>query len=252
MTTLELKSKKREIFGKKVKALRNQGLVPAVVYGGSGGNIPLILELKEFERVFKHAGETTLIRLFVDDPAFAKASAGKEKFSAKGAVPAGRQEPASGWKNVLIHDTSRDPVTDEIKHVDFYEVKMDEKIAAKIPLVFAGSALAISDLGGILVKAMQELEVRALPADLPHEIKVDISALKTFDDNIAVKDIKLPKNVEILENASASVASVAPPRSEAELEALSGKVEEKVEEIKVETEEKVAERVKETKVEASE
>ena len=225
MTTLEIKSKKREIFGKKVNTLRNQGLIPAVVYGGSGDSIPLVLELKEFKRVFKHAGETTLIKLFV---------------------------PASGWKNVLIHDSSRDPVTDEIKHVDFYEVKMDEKIAAKIPLVFIGNAPAILDLGGILVKAMQEIEIRALPADLPHEVEIDISALKTFDDNILIKDIKVPKNVEILDNISASVASVVPPRSEAEIEALSGQIEEKIENVKVETEEKTAERIQEKKIEATE
>lgn len=223
MTTLELKSKKREIFGKKVKTLRNQGLVPAVVYGGSDGSVPIELNLKEFSKVFKTAGETTLIKLFID---------------------------GGNVKNVLIHDSSRDPVTDEIKHIDFYEVKMDEKIAAKIPLVFTGDAPAILDLGGVLVKAMQEIEVRALPADLPREIKIDISVLKTFDDNITIKDIKLPKNVESLENVSASVVSVAAPRSEAELEALSGTVEEKVEEVKTEAEEKAA--AVATKVEANE
>ena len=228
MQTLELKSKKREIIGKKVKTLRNQGLVPAVVYGGSEGSTPLVLELKEFKRIFKHAGETTLVKLFVDDPAFAKASAGRDNF-----------------KNVLIHDSSRDPITGEIKHIDFYEVKMDEKITAKVPLVFTGDSPAISELGGVLVKAMQEIEVRALPADLPREIEVDISDLKTFDDNITVKSIKLPKNVEVSENFSAAVASVMPPRSEAEIEELSGEVKESVEEVAVETEEKVKERQKE-------
>lgn len=218
MTTFELKSKKRGILGKNVKTLRNQGLVPAVVYGGKEGNIPLVLELKEFKKIFKHAGETTIVRLFIDD----------EKF-----------------KNVLIHDTSRDPVTDEVRHIDFYEVKMDEKITAKIPLIFTGDALAISDLGGVLVKAMQELEIRALPADLPHKIEIDISSLKTFNDNILVKDIKLPQNIEVLGNTSASVASIAMPRSEAELEALSGKVEEKIEEVTTEAEEKAAETAEE-------
>ena len=129
---------------------------------------------------------------------------------------------------------------------------MDEKIIAKIPLVFIGNAPATSDLGGILVKAMQELEIRALPADLPHEVEIDISSLKTFDDNILIKDIKMPKNVEILDNISASVASVVPPRSEAEIEALSGQIEEKIENVKVETEEKTAERIQEKKIEATE
>ncbi len=189
--------------------------MPAVVYGGKEGSIPIELDLKEFFKVFKIAGETTLVKLFIDG----------EKF-----------------KNVLVHDISRDPITEEINHVDFYEVKMDEKITTKVPLIFVGDAPAVIDLGGVLVKAMQELEVRALPSDLPHQIEIDISQLKTFNDNILVKDIKLPKNVEILENLGTSVATVTPPRSEAELEILKGEVEEKVEEVKVETEEKAKER----------
>ena len=210
MTTLELKSEKRNILGKKVKTLRDKGLVPAVVYGGKDSGLSITVNAKEFNKIFKMAGETTLIKLFIDD------------------------KP----KNVLIYDTARDPMTNEIKHVDFYEVKMDEKIIKKVPLNFVGSSPAVNELGGVLVKAMQELEVRALPADLPHEIQVDISNLKTFDDNILIQDVNLPKNIEALENIETSVASIIPPRSEAELEALSGAVEEKVEEIKVETEEK--------------
>ena len=225
MATLELKSKKRTLLGKKVKSLRREGIIPAVVYGGKEGSVPIELDLKEFSKVFKTAGETTLIKLFVDDA----------KFSAKGG-------PASGWKNVLVHDISRDPVNEEINHVDFYEVKMDEKITTEVPLIFIGDAPAVTDLGGVLVKAMQELEVRALPSDLPRQIEIDISQLKTFDDNILVEDIKLPKNVEILEDLKTSVATVIPPRSEAEMEALKGEVEEKVGEVKVEAEEKAKER----------
>lgn len=217
MTVLELKSKKREVFGKRVVALRKRGLIPAVIYGGKDTGMPLVLELKDFKKVFKNAGETTLVRLFVDDAKF---------------------------RNVLIYDVSKDPVNDEIKHVDFYEVKMDEKIITKVPLVFIGDAPAAVDLGGVLVKAMQEIQIKALPSDLPHQIEIDISSLHTFDDGILVKDIKLPDNIEVLENFSASVASVVPPRSEAELESLSEKVEESVEKVAVETEEKVAERAK--------
>ena len=217
MTTLELKSEKRTLLGKKVKSLRRDGILPAVVYGGKEGSVSIVLNQKDFSKVFKAAGETTLVKLFVG----AKA------------------------KNVLIHDVSRDTMTEEVKHVDFYEVNMDEKITTKVPLVFVGEALAVSDLSGILIKAMQELEIRALPADLPHQIEVDISQLKTFDDNILVKDIKLPKNVETIEHEETSVAVVIPPRTEAEIEALSGQVEEKIEEVTVETEEKVKERAEE-------
>lgn len=218
MTALELKSEKREVFGKKVRTLRNQGLVPAVVYG-SKDNVPLTLKLSDFKKVFKNSGETALVRLFIGGSASAK--------------------------NVLVYNISHNPITDEINHIDFREVEMDEKITAKVPLVFIGNSLAVSDLGGVLVKAIQELQIRALPSDLPHQIEVDISSLKTFDDNILIKDIKIYKNVEILDNISTSVASVVPPRSEAEIEELSGKVEEKVEDISVEAEEKAAERAKE-------
>ena len=221
-------------MGKAVKSLRREGVIPAVVYGGNDGTTPIELNQKEFSKLFKTAGETTLIKLFVNE----------EKVSAKGG-------PASGWKNVLVHDVSRDTMTDVITHVDFYEVRMDEKITANIPLVFIGDAPAVSDLGGTLVKAMQGLEVRALPTDLPHQIEVNISQIRTFDDNILVGDIKLPKGVEVLENQETSVAAVAPPRSEAEMETLSGQVEEKVEEVAVETEEKVKERLEE-KTEATE
>lgn len=221
MTILELKSKKRILLGKKVKSLRREGVLPAVVYGGKEGSIPIELSLKEFFKVFKTAGETTLVKLFIGEKA----------------------------KNVLVHDISRDPITEEINHVDFYEVKMDEKITTKVPLIFIGDAPAVIDLDGVLVKAMQELEVRALPSNLPHQIEIDISQLKTFDDNILVKDIKLPKNVEILENLETSVAVVTPPRSEAEIEALKGEVEEKIGEVKVEAEEKAKEREGEAKEE---
>ena len=215
MITLELKSKKRDLLGKKVKALRNEGRIPAVIYGGKNQALPISVDLNEFNKIFKTAGETTLVQLFID----------KEKF-----------------RNVLIYDVFRDPVKGKVWHVDFYEVKMDEKIVKKVPIVFRGSAPAVIDLGGVLVKSMQELEVRALPADLPHDISVDISVLRTFDDNILVRDIKLPNNVETLENLQTSVAVVAAPRSDAEIEALSSEVEAKVEAVKVETEEKVKER----------
>jgi len=194
--------------------LRRKGVIPAVVYGGKDGSVPIELDLKDFLGIFKTAGETTLIKLFVGDKI----------------------------KNVLIHDIGYDPVSDRVDHVDFYEVKMDEKIVTEVPLVFIGDAPAVIDLGGILIKAMQELKVRALPAHLPHQIEVDVSHLRTFDDNILVKDIKLPENVEVLEHDETSVATIVPPRSEAELDALKGEVEEKIEEVKIETEEKAKER----------
>ena len=181
---------------------------------------------EEFNKILKTAGETTLFKIFIDS---------------NGTVGVDGEK----FRNVLIYDIFRDPVKDDVRHVDFYEVKMDEKIIKKVPVIFTGSSPAVVDLGGVLVKSMQELEVRALPAYLPHDISVDISVLKTFDDNILVRDIRLPNNVETLENLQTSVAVVAAPRSDAEIEALSSEVEEKIEAVKVETEENVKEREEE-------
>ncbi len=222
-TNLTIKTKKREVFGKKVKSLRNQGFLPAVVYGGKNENISLVLSVSDFNIILKKAGETTLVLLEIE----------------------GETKP----RNVLIYDVVRDPITSATVHVDFYQVNMDEKIIKKIPLAFAGKSAAVDDLGGVLVKAMQELEVRALPADLPHEMTVDISKIATFEDNILVKDLMAPPGVEVLENPETPVASVVPPRSDEELAALTEEVAEKVEEVKVEVEETVAERAKEAKVE---
>ena len=125
---------------------------------------------------------------------------------------------------------------------------MDEKITANIPLVFEGDSPAIKDFSGILVKNLHEVEVSALPGNLPHDIKVDLSRIMTFEDNVCVKDLTIPAGVEILDDQETVVASVVPPRSEAEMEALKEEVVAKVEEVKVETEEKKAarEQAKET------
>jgi len=214
----ELKAKVREVLGRKVKTLRKKGIIPAVVYGLKAKSIPLEIDYSEFEKVYKEAGESTVIKL----------KTGKES------------------KNVLIYDVAMDSVSDKFIHVDFYEVRMDKPITAVVPLVFEGEAPAVKNLEGVLVKNITEIEVEALPANLPHEIKVDISVLKTFDDLIHIKDLKIPDGVKISINPDEIVALVSPPRSDEELKSLEEKVEEKIEEVaKVGEEEKAAEAVEE-------
>jgi large subunit ribosomal protein L25 len=202
---IELKAQPREILGKKVKKLRKTGYIPAVLYGHKIKSSPLAVETKEFHRIFSQTGETSILSLLV-----------------------------GGHKhNVLIHDLARDPLSLEILHVDFYEVRMDEKLKAKIPLIFVGESLAIKSEGGVLVKAIQELEVEALPKDLPKEISVDISSLNTFEDKLKIKDIKVADGIKILAEPEEMVASVVPPRSEKELEEMAAKPVEEVGEVKV-------------------
>lgn len=206
---LELSAKVRKILGKKVKSLRKKGLIPAVLYGAKVKPIPLEVDYNEFEKLYKEAGESTIIKLKVED-----------------------SDSKTNEKNVLIHDVVRDPISNKFTHIDFYAIRMDKPITAEIPLVFEGEAPAVKELDGVLVKNIFHLEVKALPANLPRELKVDISSLKTFDDIIHIKDIEVPEGVEILANPDEVVALVTPPRTEEELKALEEEtVEEKPEEV---------------------
>lgn len=218
---MELTAQKREIFGKKTKTLKQQGFIPAELYGHGLANLHLIVSAKDFSKVFREAGESTLIKLKIDSPS------GEDKF------------------NVLIHDFQKNYLTDEFSHIDFYSVRMDEKIKTSVPLEFIGEAPAVKEMGGTLVKAMQEVEIEALPADLPHHISVDVSSIKEIGDSIFIKDLNFGKGVKILVELETVVATVAELAKEEE----EVKPEVKVEDIKVEGEEKKKEREKEKEIE---
>lgn len=201
---LTLTTKIRKIIGKKVDSLRQKGLIPAVLYGPiHKESLVLEVDYKEFERIYKDAGESSLISLEIDKT-----------------------------KNlVLIHDVKIDSLSGKIIHIDFYQPRLDEETEAGIPLVFEGEAAVVKELGGTLVKNFHEVEVRALPQNLPKEIKVNIEKLKTFEDVILIKDLIIPKGVEILKEPDEVVILVA--RLEEVEEELKKPVEEKVEEVKI-------------------
>lgn len=206
---LNLSAKTRQEAGKKVRALREKGIVPAVLYGPKTETLSLEVEEKDFEKALREAGESSLISLSVD----------KKKYL------------------VLIHAVEIDAISKRPIHVDFYQPRLDEEISAEVPLVFTGEAFAVKDLGGTLVKNIHEVEVKALPENLPHEIKVGLEKLKTFEDTILVKDLVLPANVRIAKGLDDIVALVSQPQKIEE--ELSKPVEEKVEEVqKVETKKK--------------
>ncbi len=214
---INLSAKVRKELGKKVKNLRKKGILPGVLYGPKIESLSLGVDLKEFEKVYQVAGESSLISLEISQKKFL----------------------------VLIHAVEIDTLSQKPIHVDFYQPKLDEEITAEIPLVFEGESLAVKDLGGTLVKNIHEVEIRALPQNLFPAIKVNIEKLKTFEDNILIKDLVLPGEVKILKEPEEIVALVAPPEKiEEELEKP---VEEKVEET-----EKVGEKKEEEKKEEPE
>lgn len=191
----------RDVFGRKTNKGRKAGLIPAVVYGRGIESINLWVKAIDFSRLIKKSGESTMFSLEID---------GKNS------------------RNVIIYDIQNDPVTDSVIHVDFFQVRMDEEIEKEVELEYVGEAPAVRDSGGVLVKSIDEIKVKCLPADLPSEIKVDISVLKTFDDYIYVKDLNISDKVKVDLDPETVVALVSPPRSEAELDELETKVEEDV------------------------
>lgn len=200
MTKINLKSKIRDVIGRKVGKLREEGLVPAVMYGHKIKPQNLWVNYLDFKRVYDEAGENTIIELDL----------GESK------------------KNVIVHDIQLDPLSQKFSHIDFFQVRMDEEIETEIPVEFVGQSPAITELGGILIKSLDVIAVKCLPNDLPSEFKADISKIKTFDDHITVADLAVSDKVKIMIEPETVIALVEAPRSEEELAQLDEKVEEDV------------------------
>lgn len=169
-------------------AVRATGNIPAVFYGPKAESTPITVNGPEFIKVWRQAGESSVITL----------------------TGLGEDHDA------LIHDISKDPVKDTVTHVDFYVIEKGKKVQVAVPLEFVGEAAAVKTLGGVLIKVMHELEIEAMPKDLPHAIEVDISSLVDFDAQIKVSDIKLPAGVTAEIDGDEVVALVSAPKEETE------------------------------------
>ncbi len=190
MEAKSLQAQTRTILGKKVKKVRKQGMIPAILYGHDTEPQPLSINTQEFSQIFKTAGISALVNLKIDEQ--------------------------KGFK-VLLKEPQRDPKNRTITHADIYKVKMSEKIKTEIPLEFINEAPAVVDLEGNLIVNSNTIEVECLPDDLIANIEVDLAALKTFDDMIHLKDIKAPKGVEFLGDPEEVIVVVSTPRTEEEM-----------------------------------
>lgn len=175
----------------KLDTIRKAGKVPAVFYGKKEASTPISIGKIDFIKVWKEAGESSVVTL----------------------------ETPDGIKESLIQDVDLDPITSVPRHADFYVFEKGHKVEVELPLEFVGVALAVKDLGGVLVKVLHKLKVEAMPKDLPHNIVVDVSSLANFGDQILAKDINVPTGVELKENPDEVVALVSAPREEKEEEA---------------------------------
>jgi large subunit ribosomal protein L25 len=183
MITLKVEKRDKK---ESLSEIRKSGKIPAVFYGKKEASTPIKLPFAIFEKTLKEAGESTILHL----------------------------EGQGIDVDVLIHDVDLDPVTDIPRHADFYAIEKGKKLEISIPLDFVGVAVAVKDLGGILVKVMHEIKIEALPKDLPHKIEVDISGLTTFDSVVTASQIKLPEGVALKVKPEEVVASVYEPKEE--------------------------------------
>jgi large subunit ribosomal protein L25 len=204
----------RSAMGRRAHGELAEKRIPAVVYGKGIDAKPISVVRSEFMKVYKAAGFSSLIDFNVD-----------------GSSPV----------KVLVKEVQVNPISTEPQHIDFYQVNMNEEFEVKVPLVFIGESKAVKQDGGTLVKSLDEIEVRCLPANLPHEIQVDLSKLKTFEDMINVGSIALPAGVTAVTDPLVTIATVARPLTEEELKKLEEGTTADVTTIKTEAEEKKAE-----------
>lgn len=209
---MELIVQSRNKFGKAVNVLRREGLVPAELYGRGVENRHIAVPAKDLKKTLKTAGTNTVVQIVLD----------------------AKKYPT------LLHAVQYHPITDDIVSADFYQIKMDEKIKVKVPVEFLGVAPAVKDLGGVLVKAMQEIEIEALPANLPSTLKADLSQLTAIGGSIYVKDIEIPADVKVLVGSDTVIATATAQVTEEKEATVAAAVD--VTAIKSEAEEKKAER----------
>lgn len=179
MKRLSLEVAARKVLGKDVKKLRREGILPANIYGKDVNSESVQVPLKEFETVFKEAGETGLVDLKLD----------------------------SKVTPVLIHNLQTDYLGKPL-HADFYVVNLKEKVKATVPLELVGEPKAVTDKIGLLMSLLSEVEVEALPESLPEKLELNVEHLAAIDEQATIADIKAPEGVTILNEANQPVAKI--------------------------------------------
>lgn len=175
-----LAAQKRTVFGRKVSRLRKQSLIPAIVYGHDVKSLAVSIGLDELTKTFHEAGETGLVELKLENEV----------------------------RPVLIKNIQLHPVTGMFLHVDFYQVNLKEKVKARVPVFLIGIAPAVSQKLGVLLELSDEIEVEALPTDLPEKIEVDIAQLAQVNDTITVAQINSPSGVTILTESNTEIVKI--------------------------------------------
>lgn len=187
MENVKLEAKNRGILGKKVKRLRAEGWIPAVLFGAKQDSVPIQVEERELGRALQQAGSTALIDLYLE----------------------GDEDPHI----ILVRDIQRDVLTSRLQHVDFYQVQLDRKVKTSPALNIIGEAPIVETGVGVLVQILNQVEVECLPSDLIDAIEVDVSSLESLDDSITIGDLPVPPGVTVMADPGDVVVSVVVPRA---------------------------------------
>ncbi len=191
MKSLELNASKREITGKRVRFLRREGKTPANLYGHGLDSTALEVDTRHLQQTVARAGKTDLVSLKID----------------------GAKTP----RKVLIREIQKDPITEELLHVDLFQVKLTEKLKADIPLAFIGEAPVLKKKNISLLYLIDSLHIEALPDALPHSFEIDLSNLEETDQAIYIKDIPIGEELTLLSDPEQMVVKVTETRREAEV-----------------------------------
>ena len=188
MTKYTLKAEKRTLFGKKINRLRKSGVLPANLFGKSIESQAIQVKTKDFDKVYKEAGETGIVYVQVE---------GEEK-----------ERPT------LVTGIANNPSTGTKFHVDFHQVNLKEKVTAHVPVEIVGESELIKSGAAVLNQSLTEIEIESLPTDIPESITFDISSLKEIGDNLKVSDAKFSSDIEVKTDLELPVVSLAEPQKE--------------------------------------
>lgn len=180
MHKYHLDAQVRKQIGRKVKELRKQDLIPATVYGKQISSASISVAKKEFQKIYADAGETGLIELKLNEQV----------------------------RPVLIHRIQIHPVNEEILHIEFHQVDLKEKVKTKVKVEFSGESPVVAQKEGVLLTVLDEIEVEALPTDLPEKLSMDISVLTKVDQELKVADLGIPKEVTVLSDPGLTLAKI--------------------------------------------
>jgi len=190
---VELSAVRRTVLGKQVKQLRRQGWTPGVMYGHGYESVPLKFEMRELQRLLSETGGSQLVGIKIK----------------------GQAEP----EMALVRDVQRDPIRQTILHVDFYRVKMTERLTTEIPLELIGESPIAALNEGILLQGISSIEVECLPGDLVDAIEVDLSELVELDQALYVRDLAIPSGIDVLTDTNEMIVRVVPIAEEEVFEA---------------------------------